>query len=416
MEAFELHLERGRKLLELRRIKEASAELKKAFSIHSEDVETLYLLSVCAVNEDNKEEAKLFCEKLLAVAPNLALSHYMNAQKELLFKNDKAAELSIREAIQIDPSDADFWSILSSIYISRKEWQLALDYANNGLNFDPEHSNCLNHRALCLTKLDQKDALHLTIEDALLNNPHDSYTHSNVGWSKLELGDHKAARTHFVEALRLNPNSEHARLGLLESVKAKNPLYRIFLSYYFFISKYQTTMQYGILIAFFLGGRFLNAVSESFPALSILYYLFLAFVFLTWVISPIINLTLLFDPMGKHVLNREEKRGAFVAALTLIPALLCFVFAILQAEENNTQTLAFSNALIFFGLGVVGTRYFQYDEYEINQKIKIFTTVFTLMGVISLVQINFLQASSIIFTIFVYALVAYTWVGDRVLR
>jgi tetratricopeptide (TPR) repeat protein len=412
MDATQIHIEKAKTLIELKRFAEAKSALMSAYTEAPNDLETLYLLAFCAIQDKNIEEAKEFSAAMIAAAPNNPLSHYMNAQKEFLLDNEEAAEISLWEAIQYDPTDEDCWADLSLISINRKDWQKALEYAETGLNCNPESSSCLNHKALCLTKLGRKEELNLTIEDALMTNPHNAYTHANVGWSKLEQGEHKEARTHFLEALRLNPNSEHARQGLLESVKAKNFFYRLFLAYHFFISKHQSSMQFAILLGFYFGGRMLDSFSEAFPAFRFLYYIFMAFVLMTWIISPVLNLVLWFDPMGKYILNKEEKRSALAIALTIIPALLCLVFALTTSDEVLSSNLMV-NALIFFIIGIITSRYFEHVPSERTTKMTYFAVAMTILGVFTIIDYNFLNYFPFLFLALIYTFIAYTWFGER---
>ena len=56
----------------------------------------------------------------------------------------------------------------------------------------------------------------------------------------LDEGKYPQAMEHFREALRLEPDMEWARLGVVETLKAKRVLYRPVLWYFLWISKFSS--------------------------------------------------------------------------------------------------------------------------------------------------------------------------------
>ncbi len=61
-------------------------------------------------------------------------------------------------------------------------------------------------------------------------------------------GDHKQALEHFREALRLKPDMEWARNGMVEALKARYFLYRLMLRYYLWMSRFTRRGQWGMII------------------------------------------------------------------------------------------------------------------------------------------------------------------------
>ena len=47
----------------------------------------------------------------------------------------------------------------------------------------------------------------------------------------------KAALEHFREALRLDPNLQYAQAGIVEALKARNPIYRWMLGYFLWMGR-----------------------------------------------------------------------------------------------------------------------------------------------------------------------------------
>ena len=67
---------------------------------------------------------------------------------------------------------------------------------------------------------------------SLAHDPENPYTHQARGFALLQQGDAKGALVHFQEALRRDPQSRGARAGLVEALKAQNPLYRVVLAWF----------------------------------------------------------------------------------------------------------------------------------------------------------------------------------------
>jgi len=102
---------------------------------------------------------------------------------------------------------------------------------------DPEHAGCLNLRAMAEVKLGRKAQAAATIEAALARDPENAGTHANRGWTYLEESDPGRALEHFREALRLDPENEWAREGMVEALKARHGVYRLVLRCFLWMQK-----------------------------------------------------------------------------------------------------------------------------------------------------------------------------------
>jgi hypothetical protein len=76
-------------------------------------------------------------------------------------------------------------------------------------------------------------------------------------------GDHKKANQHFLEALRLNPTSENARMGLIESFRARSWPYRLQLRFAHFMNQFTEGRQSAIMIGGFIGYRVLSSYLKT---------------------------------------------------------------------------------------------------------------------------------------------------------
>lgn len=325
MDITDQHIDRARNLIHLKRFDQAIVELQKALIVDPNNYVALVLLTSTYIQLHEEEKSDEYTQKLLAAAPDEGISYYYRAVFLNTIEKTSESETMIRKAIELEPWDADFFGFLSALYIDKKKWEIALEYANEGLNADPENTACLNYRTICLTKLNRTEELLSSIEETLANNPEDAFSHANIGWSKLEIGDRTEARSHFLEALKINPNNHHAKEGMKEIIRAKNPIYRFFLNYQFWISKQQGNMQWVFILGVYFGTKVIGGLATKIPLLWIPYIGLMFFAYLTWFIEPFANIFLRFDSFGKYALDDDEKMAANITAICLLTAITSVV-------------------------------------------------------------------------------------------
>lgn len=308
--------------MNLNRTAEAIQELRQWLLQQPEDLEALILLVQAYINTHEYPKALETAEELLSQAPDYSIAHYFHGVTLLLAKRYADAEQALLEAVELDPWDADYFNMLGTLHNLQKHWEKALFYADQGLAIDPEHVQCLNTRTEALTKLGRLDEMQSTIEETLAADPHNAYTHATVGWSKLERGNISEARQHFAEALRMKPTYEFAQEGMKEAVKAKNPLYRAYLNYSFWMSRHQSSMQWSIILGVLLGQNLVRQYAERFPVLNVLLVLIIAFLYFTWVMMPVGYLILQLDSYGRMALEKNQKRLAWITGIALCVGVL----------------------------------------------------------------------------------------------
>src|SRR5690349_19950882 len=215
-----------------RRFGDAEKELRQGLSAAPHDGRMHAMLALCLVEQKRFREASAEAEQAVGLEPDLDFAHYAMA-KVLLHRNRPGdAAGAINEAVRLDPYNADFFALLAAIRFEQRSWPSALEAAERGLQSDPEHDGCNNLRAMALVKLGRSDAAGQTIVGALHRNPDNAITHANQGWTLLHGGQPKQAMLHFREALRLDPTNSWAKAGIVEAIKARNPIYRWLLMYF----------------------------------------------------------------------------------------------------------------------------------------------------------------------------------------
>jgi hypothetical protein len=152
-----------------------------------------------------------------------------------------------------------------------------------------------------------------TVDFALERAPEHAWSHANQGWNCLHRNDPKRAQDHFREALRLDPDFEYARQGMLEALKARNPVYRGMLAYFLWMGRLSTKLQWVFIIGTMFGVRAVRTAAEQNPQLGVVLWplvvLFYVFIYLSWVAGPMFNLLLRFDRFGRLVLSRDERKA-----------------------------------------------------------------------------------------------------------
>lgn len=398
-------IERGAQLRQLNRAKEAIVELQKALLIDPNSYDALDELFLCHFELHEDSRAEELVNLLISIAPDNSFPHYYKALVELRKKNYETAETSILQAIEIAPYIATFFGVLSAIFISQYEWKKALDYANQGLELDPENSTCLNYRTQCLTKLNRYDEVDDSIEDTLKSDPYDEYTHANIGWIQLEKNNNEQAQIHFAESLRINPNSSYARQGMIESIKAKNWFYRQFLNYQFFMSKHKKPARLAIIIALFVGYQYLDKLTNDLPILLPFYYLIGFMFYFTWISTPVSNLFFRFDTYGKIMLTTKEKRCSEIVGLGLLIGFIASSFALV-----TNYSMWWHLALVSFSIVVPLYHAIEYDYLKNkNYLALLFIVVLLLAGIHSLYYLFIKNSVMNTAHIYSYALVAYSW-------
>lgn len=322
------HLERAQLLIQQHRFADAERQLGQALAHDPEDAWAMVLLALCLTERKAHAEASIRAQQAIGLAPDSPVVRRLAGRVELARDNYARAEELFTEAIALDPYDEDAFAGRAAVHASRKHWRKALQDATQALELDPDSTEAMNLRALANRGLGRKGEELQDVQQALREDPTDAASHANLGWSYLHAGDLKNAETHFREALRLNPNLEWARTGVLETTKAKFPVYRWMLAYFLVMAKLTGRAQMAILVGLWLVNRLVQGAIDTYPAwapvLRPITWFYLLFCVMTWFILPLGNATLLLHPFAKLALNRRERieallvGGFFTLVLLLI--------------------------------------------------------------------------------------------------
>ncbi len=271
-------------------------------------------------------------ERAVGLAPDEPFVHFVLARVFLDRNLYEYAERAARQAVELNPYDADLHHMLGNVLLAQRQWSAALAEADEGLRLDGEHIGCANLRATALVKLGRKSEAEQVMTGVLARDPEDAFSHANQGWTALHQSNPQKALTHFREALRLDPTLEYAQSGMVEALKARYLLYRLMLRWFLFMASLGRKWQWGIVVLLFFGTQFVRQTAANNPRLGVvlwpIYGVLVGFALLTWLAYPFFNLMLRLNRYGKHILTRDQRHGANAVGICLLLALSALIYGL----------------------------------------------------------------------------------------
>jgi len=406
-------IEKVQILIKQSRYTDAEKLLSDLLNTDPNDIHLLALLAEVNLQQDNLGKAYKVIDNAIGLSPDNPYLFYIKSRIAIEQDNFTEAERSINQSILLDANDASYYAVMANIKLLKKQFEEALEIANRALGIDAENLLALNTRSTALTKLNRSEEAFATIEGALREDPNNAYTHTNYGWGLLEKGDHKKALEHFKEALANDPNYDVAQLGILEAIKAANPLYRLFLKFAFFMSNLTSKYQWGVIIGFYIVFRILRTVAKNNealqPFLTPIIVTLALLAFSTWIITPISNLFLRFNKYGQLLLDEKEKMSSNFVIVSLGLCLFGLLLYFVMSDEKML-TIAFFGFAMMVPLGTM------FSPTKNKNRLLIYTIILAIIGVIS-ITMTFITGklfNPLTFA-FIIGFVAFQWVANYML-
>jgi tetratricopeptide (TPR) repeat protein len=308
------HLIRAQLLYRQSRYDLAAQEVRRVLSETPHDAVAHALLGLCLVAEQKFDEAQSETEQAIVLAPDFAYAHYCQARVLEQRKRFPEAETAAREAIRLEPLNAEYHARLAATLFQQDKWQATLDSALEGLKYDPENEACGHLQTMALTKLGRQREAVASVDQLLSRAPDDAMAHTNKGWALLHQGKPREALEHFREALRIDPSYRYAQSGIVEALKARNPLYRWILAYFLWMSRLSSQARWAVLIGGYVGIQALQKFGDADPTwapwIQPVVIIYIVFVLLTWFAVPFFNLLLRFHKFGWYALSHDQRRSS----------------------------------------------------------------------------------------------------------
>jgi tetratricopeptide (TPR) repeat protein len=307
-----------------RRFDLAEQQLGEALTADPHHAGAHALLALCHSEVERSKDAIREARTAVGLDPEGAWSQYVLAR--VLADANRLSEALpvVREAIARDPRNPSFRATLARIELQRGRAREALAAAEEGLALDPEDTNSLRMRQLALVNLGRTGEAAAASHNVLAADPESGISHATKGWAQLNAGDVRSALDSFREALRITPNLDFARAGLVEAMKARNPVYGALLRWFLWLARLGPRERLIVALALPFVFRALRTVVRNDPTLAPivvpLMVVYVAFIFATWLASPLFDLVLRLDPLGRHALDEDDIRQSNVIGVLLVGA------------------------------------------------------------------------------------------------
>nr|WP_315223829.1 tetratricopeptide repeat protein [uncultured Flavobacterium sp.] len=397
-------------LIQQKKYTEAEKVLKDLLAADANNIYLLSLLAEVNLQQDRFDVARSLIDNAIGLSPDVPHLFYIKSRIAIQQDEYDEAEKYIMQAIEFDPYDADYFAFLANIKLARKQYEVALEFADKALEIDAENLLGLNTRSTALLKLNKSEESFDTIEGALREDPNNAYTHANYGWGLLEKGENKKALEHFNEALKSDPNFAYAQSGMLEAIKATNPVYRLYLRYSFWMGNLTSKYQWGAVIGFYLGFRALRSLADQNealqPYLNPLLILLALFAYSTWVMYPIGNLFLRFNKYGQLLLTKKQRQSSnFVAAGLGLFAVGLTLYFILPDERFLSVAV--------FGCAMMLPCSVMFSPTKYKYSLLIYSIVLAVVG-LAAIGLTFVTGElfNIMSIFFLFGFIVFQWVAN----
>ncbi len=337
-------IERARKLIELKRYKEALTTLHGSSAEYQNDSYYYELSAQCYLELEELEKAKQAIDRGLELAPNNTyLLGALTLYYERRDKYNKALS-TIDTALELDPEDTWLVTSKARVLTSLRRLSEAQTIIDHGLSIDPVSSELLTMQAILFIERGKNDEALAYTNQALAIAPTNETLIALRAQLLITVKNYDTAEKNAVQALQIDPDDEFARFTLLEVYKNKNAVLRFFVGNSFnrYFIKWSL---WRVLLAIVLWK-------------AVLFWggLFLLYLLVTWYGGVLFNTFTRLHRKYKLLLTTEhiQQSNYFIA----LNATLCIVGLLLYfgaGDQSILTSLLFLIILVLF----IGLSYFE---------------------------------------------------------
>ena len=322
-------------LLTADRLELAEQEVRRAITEEPNDAYLHCLLGVTLHRKRRLNEAEQVLRHSIELDPEedntfAQLGLVLNDRNQF-----KPAMEAIEEAIRLNPEDADHFGFKASFLYGKGKWSDSLQAARTGLEIDAENETCRLFYSLSLSALGDTEAADAEALSLLNDDPDSADSQITRGLVLME-SNPKLAQQHFLEALRIDPTEETARIGLANTMKLQNPVFGWFMKALVWIDKFPL---WGIFLVLLVGSRIARFLGKTgVPGVTaagkLVYFLMMLFCMITLIQRPLFDLLLYLNPSGRNALDRKVRDGMKWICFAMIAGLGFAVWSIFDGRST----------------------------------------------------------------------------------
>lgn len=335
--------QRAQLLIELRRYAEAEKLLGAYLARFPQDAHAHALLAHALLahalshQPGRAADALREARAVIGCDPNLAEGYYLVGLAQF-GAHPAEAQKALENALRIDPRDPRFYNSLARLHLLNDRLPEALEMALAGRRVNPFDVTSANMQAVALMRLGRKAEAAGVIHEALALDPENAQAHAQRGWMLLG-SQPELARVSFGQALRIDPRLDHAREGLVESMKARWPFYARVLRGMLWLKHYRVNKKSWLPMAVVFTPPAIGLLLVNwFPTLGLVLMSWLPLCFSVLVLaqlsSPFFDLLLFMDPYARLTLTRDQIiRSRWVLASPLIMLLTILAMVVTNSPQ-----------------------------------------------------------------------------------
>ncbi len=188
--------------------KAALAPIQKAIELSPEDYTYLANQGKTYYHLEDEENAKASFRRAVAIAPAYAFNSWGNALYELERYDESVVKY--RQAIEMDPENATYYSNLGGAYKELEEYDLAMAAYAEAVAIDPDYDTVYNRWGNILYSLERYEEAVEKYERAIAAAPGDAVYRANLGGAYRQLKKWELAAEAYAAAVEIDPTYAYA--------------------------------------------------------------------------------------------------------------------------------------------------------------------------------------------------------------
>jgi tetratricopeptide (TPR) repeat protein len=294
---------------DLGRYDEAIEFAEMGIEKHPDNPGCYFILALNSARLRKKAQAREYLERAKTAKAKPEVYHFYSSVIATCFAEHRHAESEILAALDLNPNGAMYHCWYARILATKRRFGPAIEELDTALRLDPENAGALQYKTELLSQTGRREEAEEHNLLLLKLNPNAPAPHATAGLLHLKLGHADAALTAYREALRLDPNSKQARDGVLDALRSHFVLYRWFFAFNNWaesLPKWTASIPNFAVLALLLCDDY-----HAVPWMRLVVTACLVAVFAVTTLrlcgKHAANVLLIFHPLGRLLLNRNDK-------------------------------------------------------------------------------------------------------------